>query len=42
MPDYVDLLWEMCDDFDEFQQREHYMLSQHVRDPMQFFIRVWA
>ncbi|MFL6046371.1 MAG: hypothetical protein ACJ72M_14805 [Propionibacteriaceae bacterium] len=34
-PDYLGLLREMCDDFDEFQQRESYKLNRKVRDPAQ-------
>jgi hypothetical protein len=34
-PDYVGLLREMCDDFDQFQQREGYKLNPKVRDPAQ-------
>jgi hypothetical protein len=35
VPDYVGLLREMCDDFDQFQQREGYTLNPKVRDPAQ-------
>jgi hypothetical protein len=36
-PDYLGLLREMCDDFDQFQlqQRERYKLNRQVRNPSQ-------